>query len=112
MDMDATPFPYEGPAAWSEPIATALRQVVDPEIGLSIVDLGLVYGVEAGEGHCDMQLTMTSAACPLGDLIVADARTALEGVLPEGTEIDIVLVWDPPWTPDRMSDGARQRLGW
>lgn len=110
--MDSTPFPYEGPTAWSAPLAAALRDVVDPEIGLSIVDLGLVYGVEAGEGWCDMQLTMTSAACPLGDLIVADAKDALAAVLPAGTEIDVVLVWDPPWTPERMSDSARQRLGW
>ena len=106
------PFPYEGPAEWSAPIAAALRNVVDPEIGLSIVDLGLVYGVEAGALWCDVQLTMTSAACPLGDLIVADAKAALAAVLPGETQIDVMLVWDPPWTPDRMSDGARQRMGW
>lgn len=110
--MDSTAFPYEGPAEWSAPIATALREVVDPEIGLSIVDLGLVYGVGAGAGWCDVQLTMTSAACPLGDLIVADATAALAAVLPARTQIDVALVWDPPWTPERMSAGARQRMGW
>lgn len=110
--MNELPFPYEGPQAWAQPIADALRGVIDPEIGLSIVDLGLVYGVDAGEGWCDVQLTMTSAACPLGDLIVGDAKAALVDSLPEGTNVDVMLVWEPPWTPDRMTDGARARMGW
>jgi len=110
MDEDA--FPYEGPPEWRDRLLEALRGVVDPEVGLAIVDLGLVYGVALDDRHCGVQLTMTSAACPLGDLIVADAQAALAGVLPEGVTIAVDLVWDPPWTPDRMSERARRIMGW
>ena len=110
--MNDAPFVYDGPPEWLGPIADALREVVDPEIGLSIVDIGLVYAVEFAPAHCRVQMTMTSAACPLGDLIVADVESALGAVLPADTAIDIALDWEPPWTPDRMSDGARHRMGW
>ena len=110
--MDDTPFPYNSPSASEAAVVDALRQVVDPEIGMSIVDVGLIYAVELGATHCIVQLTMTSAACPLGDLIVAEVEQALAAVLPAGVAIDVALVWDPPWTPDRMSDGARRMMRW
>ena len=110
--MDDSPFPYAGPAELQAAIVDALREVVDPEIGISIVDIGLVYAVDVAPGRCDVQMTMTSAACPLGDLIVADVQAALAAVLPGGAAIEVALVWEPPWTPDRMSDGARHRMGW
>ena len=110
--MEAAPFPYEGPDESQAAVVDALRQVVDPEVGLSIVDIGLIYAVDLGATHCCVQMTMTSAACPLGDLIVADVEQALAAVLPPGVAIDVVLVWDPPWTPDRMSDGARRMMQW
>lgn len=110
--MDAQPYPYEGPPELQGAIEQALREVVDPEIGMSIVDIGLVYDVMLRDGACSVQMTMTSAACPLGDLIVADTEAALARVLPPGTTIDVALVWEPMWTPDRMSDGARHRMGW
>lgn len=103
---------YEGPPEWRSPIIDALREVIDPELGMSIVDIGLVYAVEVAPGSCRVELTMTSAACPLGDLIVADVEHALARALPERTAIDVRLVWEPPWTPERMSDGARHRMGW
>ncbi len=89
----------------------ALRSVIDPEIGLDVVELGLVYGIEVDGTTLRVDLTMTSAACPLGDVIVADAEQrlrALEGV----SDVSVRLVWDPPWTPDRMSSRARGILGW
>jgi metal-sulfur cluster biosynthetic enzyme len=110
--MDDTPFAYDGPAESQAAIAEALRQVVDPEIGLSIVDVGLIYAVELSASSCTVQMTMTSAACPLGDLMVNDVHEALEKVLPPTVMIDVVLVWEPPWTPDRMSDGARRLMQW
>jgi metal-sulfur cluster biosynthetic enzyme len=110
--MDDTPFPYAGPPELAEPIADALREVVDPEIGISIVDIGLIYAVDVSPGQCRVEMTMTSAACPLGDLITADVQDALAAVLPAATAIDVTLVWEPMWTPDRMSDGARHRMGW
>jgi metal-sulfur cluster biosynthetic enzyme len=90
----------------------ALRQVVDPEAGMNIVDLGLVYGIDSDAHGVRVELTMTSAACPLADLIIDDARAALAPLLPEGLALDVQLVWDPPWTPERMSDLAREQFGW
>lgn len=93
-------------------VCKALAQVVDPEIGESIVNLGLVYGIEAGENTVRVELTMTSPACPMGAMIVDDAMEALSKTLPDGTQIDIALVWEPPWNPGMMSAEAKDRLGW
>ena len=93
-------------------VREALKQVDDPEAGMNIVDLGLVYGIEIGERTLGVELTMTSAACPMADMIVAEAEHAIEMAVPAGTRIDIRLVWDPPWTPERMSDFARSHFGW
>jgi metal-sulfur cluster biosynthetic enzyme len=93
-------------------VRDALRQVMDPEAGMNIVDLGLVYGIEVGAHGVQVQMTMTSAACPMADMIVDDAHAALAGALPAGTPVEIEMVWDPPWTPDRMTGLAREHFGW
>jgi metal-sulfur cluster biosynthetic enzyme len=93
-------------------VREALRQVDDPEAGMNIVDLGLVYSVEVAAGAVRVDVTMTTAACPLADTIIEEARKAIGAVVPSGTDIDIRLVWDPPWTPDRMSGLAKERFGW
>lgn len=93
-------------------IREALRQVDDPEAGMNIVDLGLVYGVDVLANAVSVDLTMTTAACPMADMIVAAARDAVVAIVPPGTAIDIRLVWDPPWTPERMSGIAREHFGW
>jgi len=89
-----------------------LRTVNDPEVGVNIVDLGLVYGVEVTPERVRIELTMTSPACPLGDLVIDEARQAVAPILPAGIDLNIELVWDPPWSPERMSDIAKQELGW
>jgi len=93
-------------------VREALRQVDDPEAGMNIVDLGLVYGVDVGEDWVRVEMTMTTAACPMADMIVEAARGAVSGIVPDDTRIDIELVWDPPWTPDRMTGIAREHFGW
>jgi metal-sulfur cluster biosynthetic enzyme len=94
-------------------VRDALRSVLDPEAGMNIVDLGLVYGIEPGdEGGVRIRLTMTSAACPLADMIVAQVHDALAGALGTATPVTVEMVWDPPWTPERMSDFAREHFGW
>lgn len=93
-------------------VRDALRAVMDPEAGMNIVDLGLVYGVESDASGVRVRLTMTSAACPMAEMIVDDARDALEHALPPRTPVEIELVWDPPWTPERMSGFAREHFGW
>jgi metal-sulfur cluster biosynthetic enzyme len=87
-------------------VRDALRQVMDPEAGMNIVDLGLVYGIERRRRRRAVQMTMTSAACPMADMIVDDAHAALAGALPPGTPVEVELVWDPPWTP-----GPHERAG-
>ena len=93
-------------------VREALRQVDDPEAGMNIVDLGLVYGIEIVAGAIRVDVTMTTAACPMADMIVEDARAAIAAIAPAGTDVDVRLVWDPPWTPERMSGIAREHFGW
>jgi metal-sulfur cluster biosynthetic enzyme len=90
----------------------ALRTVNDPEVGMNLVDLGLVYRVEVQGPDVRVDLTMTSPACPLGDAIVDNAVAAIRAAAPGAEKVDIALVWDPPWTPDRMSEAARAKFGW
>lgn len=105
-------YPFDGPAELREPILAALRRVVDPEVALSIVDVGLVYGVTVTPEGVQVRLTMTSAACPATDVIIDEACTELDRVVPAGLRIDVQLVWEPPWTTDRMSDRAKAFMGW
>jgi len=93
-------------------VRDALRMVIDPEAGMNIVDLGLVYGIEADADGVRIELTMTSAACPMADMIMDQARDAIAGAIGRDTPVAIELVWDPPWTPDKMSDFARDQFGW
>lgn len=92
-------------------VLEALREVIDPELGMNVVDLGLVYQVKVNEGRVHVHLTLTTPACPLGEQIVRDAQErvgALEGV----TEVQVDLVWEPAWSPSRMSASAKKSLGW
>ena len=93
-------------------VRSLLRNVIDPEVGMNIVDLGLVYGVEISADKLRVDLTMTTRACPMSEMIVDDARQALTGLMPTGTEIDINLVWEPPWDPSKMSEQALDHFGW
>ena len=90
----------------------ALCSVDDPEVGMNIVDLGLVYRIDIAPDRVRVELTMTTPACPMGELITDNARRAVSAALPEGVAVDVALVWEPPWTPDMMSDSARQTFGW
>jgi metal-sulfur cluster biosynthetic enzyme len=88
----------------------ALKQVVDPELMINIVDLGLVYDVAQEDSTVKVQMTLTSPACPAGPQIIHQAKMALEQL--EGVEqATIQLVMTPPWTPARMTDEARDQLG-
>jgi metal-sulfur cluster biosynthetic enzyme len=95
-----------------EDVKQALRSVEDPEAGMSVLDLGLVYGIEIESGHVRVAMTMTSPACPASEYIVDEAAAAIRAVAPEGTDVDVRLVWEPPWTPELMSPEAQRRFGW
>jgi metal-sulfur cluster biosynthetic enzyme len=88
----------------------ALRDVVDPELMINIVDLGLVYSVSQVAQKVSVEMTLTSPACPAGPQIVQQAKMALEK-LHDVDEAEIRLVMSPPWSPDRMTDDARDQLG-
>ena len=105
-------FPYAGPDTLRAPISAALQRVVDPELALSIVDVGLIYGVTVDATTVQVRLTMTSPACPVADVIVDDIETELDRVVPAELRVDVELSWEPPWTSDRMSERAKRFMGW
>lgn len=89
-------------------IREAMKQVDDPELGINVVDLGLLYGVriDEGTGKVDLDMTLTSMGCPLTDQIIADVRKFVEPM--DGvTSVDVNWVWDPPWGPDKMTDDGK-----
>lgn len=107
-----TPFPFDGPDTWRKPIVDALTRVVDPELALNIVDIGLVYGVTCHDDALRLRMTMTTAACPVTDVIAEEAEAELARALPPGTRVQVDVVWEPEWTPERMSERARRFMGW
>jgi metal-sulfur cluster biosynthetic enzyme len=98
--------PQGGPA--DEDILEALRDVVDPELGINVVDLGLIYGVNLAQDRTlTIDMTLTSAACPLTDVIEEQAAEALEGLV---ADFRINWVWLPPWGPDKITEDGREQL--
>lgn len=92
-------------------VRDALRHVIDPEIGVNIVDLGLVYRIEMEGARARIAMTTTSPACPLAEYLKDLAASAVRRHVPDVGDIDIDLVSEPPWDPDMMSDEARRQLG-
>jgi metal-sulfur cluster biosynthetic enzyme len=96
-------------------IREELKKVVDPELFVNIVDLGLVYVVNAeeredGKHNVKIEMTMTSPMCPAGPQLIANSK-AVVSAMEEVAEVEVKIVMDPPWTPDRMTDDARDHLG-
>ena len=106
------PFPYAGPDTLRQPIIDALTRVVDPEVALSIVDIGLVYGVTVTGEQLQVLMTMTSAACPVAGLIVEEVESELHAIAPPGMQVRVELTWEPPWSPERISAHSRRFMGW
>ena len=105
--IDGTDVIEQGTLA-AENVLEALKDVIDPELGINIVDLGLVYGVVIGsENQVRLDMTLTSAACPLTDVIERQAQTILSAVT---DEVQINWVWMPPWGPDRITPDGREQL--
>ena len=95
-------------ASSREDLFEALKDVVDPELGINVVDLGLVYDVHVeADGTATLDMTLTSAACPLTDVIEDQTRAALDGLV---TDFRINWVWMPPWGPDKITDDGREML--
>ena len=106
-DVDLDDAKGQG-AVSDEDVTEAMKDVVDPELGINVVDLGLVYGVQIEDGNnAVIDMTLTSAACPLTDVIEDQTRTALEGLV---EDFRINWVWMPPWGPDKITDDGREQL--
>ena len=94
-------------------VRDALRTVIDPEMGIDVVELGLVYAIDvAADNAVAVRMTMTTPACPLGEFLRESAECAIRDSVPEAPAVDVALVFEPPWTPDRISSAARRQLGW
>jgi metal-sulfur cluster biosynthetic enzyme len=106
MDTDAALRPSP------ESLREALRVVIDPEAGMNIVDLGLVYDVTVSTDGVRVVMTTTSPACPVGELIADEVRGVLRVALPAVMPIDVTLTWSPAWDSSMMSDAARRHFGW
>jgi metal-sulfur cluster biosynthetic enzyme len=101
----------DGGMATETDIREALRHVVDPEIGVNIVDLGLVYGIEVEGARARVAMTMTSPACPLAEYLKDLVASAIRQHVGDVVDVDVHLEWEPPWDPEMMSDEARRQLG-
>ena len=98
----------EGASVSVDDVTEAMKDVVDPELGINVVDLGLVYGVHVDqESNVVLDMTLTSAACPLTDVIQDQTNSALEGMV---NDVAINWVWMPPWGPDKITDDGREQL--
>ena len=107
VDLDAAAQPGGSPAK-VEDVNEALKDVVDPELGINVVDLGLVYGITVDDAStATIDMTLTSAACPLTDVIEDQTRMALDGLV---NDFRINWVWMPPWGPEKITDDGRDQL--
>lgn len=111
-DLPEVPQAMAGSSASSSvalaDIEEAMKDVVDPELGINVVDLGLVYGIHVDEGsNLVLDMTLTSAACPLTDVITDQTESAVEGLV---NDVAINWVWMPPWGPDKITPDGREQL--
>ena len=111
-EATASPEAPDQPRLDEQQVRDILRQVIDPEVGMNIVALGLVYRVEVAPDSLVIEMTMTSPACPMGEMIVDDVHAALKKVLPDTIQPDIRLVWEPPWNSSMMDEASKQHFGW
>jgi metal-sulfur cluster biosynthetic enzyme len=95
----------------NDDILIALKGVIDPELGINIVDLGLIYRAARVADGIEVVMTMTTPACPLGEMLLEEVKAVLRDRFPQAADPSVELVWDPPWSADRMSAEARRQLG-
>ncbi len=95
----------------TEALWNALKEVIDPEIGINVVDLGLIYDIEMLADRVQLTMTLTSPACPMGAQVKEECEAALAAVVESALPVVVELVWEPPWTPERMSERAQRALG-
>ena len=107
---DSPPAPGSAEAITPDQVKLALRKVKDPELGLNIVDLGLVYEISVDANNIHVDMTLTSPGCPAGPQIMTDVERALQA-LPGAGDVELNLVWSPYWTPERIEPRVRAYMG-
>jgi FeS assembly SUF system protein len=110
LSQKPAPVVAEGDEALQDAIIVALKEIYDPEIPVNIYDLGLIYGVEVNDGHALVTMTLTTPHCPVAESMPGEVELRV-GSVPGVGDAEVVLVWDPPWGPDKMTDEARLELG-
>jgi FeS assembly SUF system protein len=110
LSQKPAPVVAEGDEALQDAIIVALKEIYDPEIPVNIYDLGLIYGVEVNGGHALVTMTLTTPHCPVAESMPGEVELRV-GSVPGVGDAEVVLVWDPPWGPDKMTDEARLELG-
>ena len=95
----------------NDDVLAALKTVIDPELGINIVDLGLVYHAARNAHGIDIALTMTTPACPLGEMMTEEIKLVLHDRFPDTPDVRVELVWDPPWNQGMMTEAAKLQLG-
>ncbi|MCX7622724.1 MAG: metal-sulfur cluster assembly factor [Thermomicrobium sp.] len=115
IDPDFSPQEVPMAKFTEEDVRERLKQVIDPELGVDVVNLGLIYGIdlidrEDGKTDVIITMTLTTFGCPLGPILTEEVNYALRDLPNLGT-VDVNLVWSPPWTPDMMSEEAKDALG-
>ena len=93
-------------------VLLAVHQVVDPEVGVNIVDLGLVYSTEITDRCVKIVMTMTTPACPLHSYLTEQVREVIQSQIEDVEKVEMALVWDPPWSPQMISETGSRQLGW
>jgi metal-sulfur cluster biosynthetic enzyme len=109
MDEQQQPLSYADPVSVDQ-VKMALRKVKDPELNLNVIDLGLIYGITVDGGKVNIDMSLTSPACPSGPQIMGDVERMVKSV-GGVTEVAVNLVWSPLWTPDRIEPRVRAYMG-
>ena len=97
--------------ATTDAITSCLENVIDPELGINVVDLGLIYNIHINGNKISVDMTLTTPGCPMAGMLAGSVEQAVRQAF-EGADVEVSLIWDPPWTPDRLSEAARQQLGY
>ena len=94
-----------------ERVLASIETVTDPELGINVVDLGLIYNVLIEDAKISVDMTLTSPGCPMAAMIASDVELAIREAF-ETMDVEVSIVWDPPWTPERLSPTGRTQLGY
>ena len=95
----------------SDAVMSCLENVIDPELGINVVDLGLIYNIKIEQGKISVDMTLTTPGCPMAGMIAGSVEQEIRKTF-EDADVEVSLVWDPPWSPELLSPSAKEQLGY